>query len=389
MLTRIFLFICCCFFSVTTFATKAPATKPIIIGAIYNLTGLENMYDVESLRGAKLALSEINAAGGALGRQLQLEVIDGKSEQSAITKAAKRFANNKTNSGIVIGLNDTDMALAAIPPLEAKQKLFITTGATSPMLSSLGPESVMFACFVDSDQAAAAAEFAYDKLKVKNAIILEQNDMEYTRLLSGYFQQRFAQLGGTIIKLDTFSDSHINLKSNLKYIKSLKPTPEIFYLAAGANNVPKIIKQIRAAGFMQPILGGDSFDTNYVSDKLAKTFSQIYFTTHAYIAANNPAPKVQTFLTSYQKAYKVIPTSSFAALGYDTIKLIAKAIKDANAVDVAKVRAALLNIHDYDGITGTFNFSSNSPIPEKTVSIVQISNGKKSLVEELQPKKRF
>lgn len=375
--------ILCCFLILAT-AKTTQENNFISIGAIFNLTGNLSSIDLASKQGAELAIKEINDEGGVLGKKLELKIFDGQSNQKNIAKYAKELASSKAIANIIIGINDTDMAIAAIPEIAAKQKLFITTGATSPKLSALAPESVLFACFVDSDQAAAGAEFVFEKLNLKNVIIISQKNMEYAQLLSSYFQESYAHLGGKVLAIIPFDSEKINLDS----LKNLQTQPDLFFVACDPISAPLVINKIRDLGFKQPILGGDSFDSNRLITKGA-ILNDIYFTAHAFIAENNPDAKVAQFIKKFRKAFHKTPDSSFAALGYDTVKLLATAINNAKTIDTDKVRTALLNIKNYDGITGTFTYSDNNPIPLKTVSIIQIQNNKKSLVEERQPQNRI
>lgn len=356
---------------------------PIEIGAIYNLTGEQSALDIPSLEGAKLAVTEINAAGGVLGRPLKLVAIDGKTQPAVITAEVKELTADK-NIVAFMGLSDTDMAMAAIPAIAAVKKIFITSGATSPKLPAAAPGYVFLACFSDDQQATAAAEFAYEKLKVKTAYVLTEKDMEYAQLLARYFQQTFTKMGGKIIASDTFTHHAPDIKEQLNKIKSLAIKPDIIYLAAGPN-APLIIKQIRAAGFTQPILGGDGFDSDEMLNLPANVSNGVYYTTHTLFANNKGDAQVQQFITNYQTTYHHLPENGFAGLGYDTVKLLAKAIQTANSTDTDKIRQALLQIKFFDVVTGMMSYVNNNPIPMKTVLIVQMQNGQRFPAEQFTP----
>ncbi|MCL5260132.1 MAG: ABC transporter substrate-binding protein [Gammaproteobacteria bacterium] len=354
-------------------------TPPIIIGTIYNLSGSQSPLDQASLNGARLAVKEINAAGGLLGgRQLVLDVADGKTMQNIITAQAKRLAHDKSASGIIIGLSDTDMAVAAIPEIAAAKKLFVTSGATSPKLTSLGPNSVVMICIDDANQAARAADFAFVKLGAKHAYLFTQSDSEYTHLVSQFFKQRFSELGGDIVDTVTFTSNKLIDTKKLAALKKLPKQADVIYLAADPDTAPLIVNQIRQNGLMQPIIGGDSFDNEILLAAIKKDISNLYFTTHGFIDVANPDAKVQKFIADYIATYHEAPTTSFTGLGYDTIKIIAKAIQIAGTTDPQKVRDALLSIENYHGITGVISYVNNNPIPRKTVSIIKITAGKKT-----------
>lgn len=374
MLRRMTTILFLTFFCLEAFADNA---LPITIGAIYNLNGRQSTLDTYSADGAKLAVKEINADGGVLGKSVQLIIDDGKTDPNTITKIAENFGENQAMVA-VIGLSDTDMAVAAIPALAAHKKIFITSGATSPELPAMAPGWVFLACFGDNEQAQRAAEFSYHALHGKTALLVTQQDSRYAQLLTQYFQQRYVQLGGKISKQVTFIAKDADISSQLNAIQQNQINPDIIYVAAGPVMSVKIIKQLRQSGFRQPIIGGDSLDSDQLAKQPPQQLGDIYFTTHAFIAKNNPDPRIQKFIAAYQREYHRMPDSSFSGLGYDTVYLLVQAIRDAQSTDPVKIRAALLKIHHFQGVTGVIDYSDY--IPNKSITIIHFHDGQRSLV---------
>lgn len=368
-----------------TVSQTPPIAPPIKIGAIYNLTGPQSILDRESVRGAQLAVKQINAAGGLLNQPIELVIMDGHSNPTIVAHNAEQLAADSSIIS-VIGLNDTDLAIAAIAPITMAKKIFLSSGATSPKLSALAPQYVFFTCFCDNHQAAAAAEFAVKDLHTELAYMLTQNDMEYTRLLGSYFQQNYLEKGGKIAANDTFTSQDIDISKQLQKLKASNTHFDLIYVASDPTFAPTIIRQIRTAGFNEPIIGGDSFDSTALSLKNEKFITNnVYFTTHAFINKNNPDPSIRQFISDYVNTYQQEPETSFAGLGYDTVKIMAQAIQLARSTSTADLRASLLNINDFNGITGIISYKYGNSVPEKTVTIIQIQNGKKMLAKELRP----
>jgi branched-chain amino acid transport system substrate-binding protein len=177
----------------------APATAtPVKIGAIYNLSGAQAALGQPSLRGAQLAVKQLNAGGGVLGRQIELKAYDGKTDPAVIRQHTQTLVTSDQVVAL-IGLNDTDMLLAAAPIAAKVEKVFLTSGATSPQLPKQVPEYLYLACFGDNTQAAAGAEYAYETLHTKTAYLLFDKSMDYARLLTDYFKTRFVELGGEVV----------------------------------------------------------------------------------------------------------------------------------------------------------------------------------------------
>lgn len=370
--------------------TKAPepaaSTAPIKIAAMYNLTGAQASLDAPSANGAKLAAKEINAAGGVLGRKLELVVYDGKTDAATIGKAASQ-AIESDKVVAMFGFSDTDMALAAAPIAAKAGIVFVTSGATSPKLPEQVPDYLYMACFGDNVQGAAGAEYAIDSLKAKTAYLLVDKGMEFTLLLAKYFKERFTELGGQVVLEDTYQTGDKDYSAQITKVKRLSTPPDILYISSGPNDAGTIVKQFRDAGVDKPILSGDGFDTPLLPQIAGKGADNTYFATHSLMDATLGTDAVKKFIAAYQAEYKTAPENAFAGLGYDTVKLIADAIKRAGSDDPKAIREALQKTTNLAGVTGSITYQPGSRIPQKGVTIILVKDGKFTLAAELVPKK--
>jgi branched-chain amino acid transport system substrate-binding protein len=352
----------------------AGAVSPIKIGAIYNLAGAQSSLDSPSANGAMLAVKELNGRGGILGRELCLALYDGKTDTGTITACAHRLIGTDRVCAI-IGFSDTDMVLAAAPVAAEAGTVFITSGATSPKLPGEVPEYLFLACFGDNVQAAAGAEYATAHLGLKTAYLLVDDEMEYTRLLAAYFKERYTELGGAILLEDTFNSSATNFSAQIAALKGLDQTPELLYIASGPDEIGTIVKQFRDAGVTQPILGGDAYDTPELVRVAGAATSNVYFTTHALLDEATGTERAKAFIAAYQAEYGVAPENAFAALGYDTVMLLADAIARAGSDEPDAILRALEATKDWEGVTGSISYEQGSRIPKKGVTIVSVVNG--------------
>ena len=360
--------------------------SPIRIGAIYNLEGAQSSLDVPSANGAKLAVKEINKRGGIDGRELQLILYDGKTDPSKIEECVRLLIVNDTVPAI-IGFSDSDMVLAAAPIAAEAKTVFITSGATSPKLPEQVEIYLFLACFGDNVQAAAGAEYAYDHMDLKTSYLLIDEEMEYTRLLGKYFKERYAELGGEILLEDTYKGGTENFSAQIDALKELDQIPDMLYISSGPDDIGVIIKQFREKGIYQPIFGGDAYDTPELTKIAGENASNVYFTTHALIDEENGTARSKEFIYAYKSEYGIVPENAFAALGYDTVMLLADAIKRAESDDPRSILTALQNTKDLEGIAGNISYENGSRIPKKGVTIVSIVNGTFTFLETVIPKK--
>ncbi len=353
---------------------------PLVLGALYNLSGTQAELDVPSSQGARLAVEEVNRDGGLLGRPVRLVLEDGESKPAVVARKTAEVLKRFPSMSALMGLSDTDMVLAAAPVAARSQLLFLTPGATSPRLPAQVPKYLFLACFGDNVQAAAGAEWANKDLSARTASVLFNYSKSYTRLLQGYFETRFRQLGGQVLSVQSYTSSDDLSES----IRQLQKADLIFLSAEGPEEALKVIRLLRKAGFAAPILGGDGFDSEDVWQKHPEV-THVFFTTHAYLGSDNPDPKVVVFRKAYSQAYSGSLPDAFAALGYDAARLLMEAIAQAESSDPGDIRKALAGIRRFEGITGTMSYPSGSRIPTKSVSILQVEQGNRKLVQQLLP----
>jgi branched-chain amino acid transport system substrate-binding protein len=357
----------------------------ITIGGGFALTGDESALDLPAANGAKLAVKEINAAGGLLGKQINFIVHDSQYKMDVTAQTAKQFVE-QDKVPLFIGYTDTDSVLAAGPTFQKAKIPFITVGATSPKIPSQVGDMMFLACFGDNVQAAVGAEFSFKKFG-KNAYFLWDKGVEYTTLLGAYFKARFTELGGTLLLEDSYDDKATDFSAQITKIKALTTKPDFYYVAAMPYNVGPLVKQFRDAGIDGPIVGGDGYDTPDLIAVAGEAANNVFFTTHALMDATGGTAGIKKFMAAYKVEYGHDPENAFAALGYDTIYLLADAVKRANGTDSAAVKKALEATAGFKGITGLVTFSADAHVPQKGVTMIDVEGGKFTLGAEVVPEK--
>jgi len=360
--------------------TVQKETSEITIGSVYNLTGVQRDLDVPSARGARAAIEVINRNGGILGKKVVLSIVDGESQPQIIAKKTEELIENNPPMPGIIGLSDTDMVLAAASVAAKHKRVFLTSGATSPLLPQQVPDYLFLACFGDNVQAAVGAEWAYSKMGARDVMILYNQDSTYSNLLQGYFHTRFAELGGRVVKTLPFT-------ADFQGPLNIEPEKiDLVYLAATPDKVLTVLAALRKAGITAPVLGGDGLDIG-TAWKERKEFRDVFFTTHAYLGSDNNNPRIVAFRKYFAEIFPDIEPDAFTALGFDSVFLLAKAIDIAGSVQPAAVQKALASIKGFQGITGTVSYQRGSKIPTKSVTIISVTQGKQSAVGEFTPVK--
>jgi len=360
-------------------AGSVRAAEPVVLGAVYNLTGVQAPLDLPAARAAQLAVRVANNAGGVLGRPVELVLVDGESDPQVLAERTAGMLRRHPSMAAVLGLSDTDMVLAAAPVAARAGRVFLTSGATSPRLPIEIPDYLFLTCFADNVQAAAAAEFAWTKLSARTASIIYDGSMTYAKLLQGYFRSRFESLGGEVLSATPYENPSV-LGSAARSVKDA----DIVYLAAGPTEAGVGTALLRQAGFKGPILGGDSYD----GDAMWFAYSgvdQIYYTTHTFLGAQHLDARGVQFRDAFGKGRVSEVPASFAALGYDAVGLLLAAIKAAGSDEPAKLRAALASLKGYQGVTGVISYVSGRHVPLKPVTILSVQYGRLGFVARVTP----
>jgi len=364
---------------------RTPAPDPVRLGAVYDLSGRQAGLDRPSADGALLAARQLAARGGLLGRPLELTIADGRSDPQEVAAQTARLID--AGAVALLGLSDTDMAAAAGEVAAQRQRVFLTSGATSPQLPLQIPEWLFLACFTDNAQAAAAAEFARQTLAAERVWVVSDRDMAYTELLRRYFVDAWTARGGIVAHESPFH----GLKSAVIEIpgagESAKPplpgAPDVLFLAAGPAEAPAMVRDLRARGAALPIVGGDSFDTAALL-AAARGREPVYFTTHAFLDSADGDERARAFVRDFEKEYGRAP-DAFAALGYDAVMLLADAIARAGTAEPEAIRAALATTRDWRGVTGAITYAAGERVPRKPVYLLRAEEGRRALAATILP----
>jgi len=225
------------------------------------------------------------------------------------------------------------------------------------------------------------AEFALQSLGVRSAYLLRDTSNTYTVGLAGYFKDAFVRGGGVIVLEDSYRSGAANFSDQINRLKSLKTAPQILYISALPDDIVALVAQLRASGVLTPIIGGDGYDTPALQ-ALGKPANAVYYTTHILLDPVNGNSRAKAFIKKYRALYGKAPENAFAALGYDSVRLLVNAMIRAGSTDKNKLVASLAATRNYVGVTGAVTFSKTVHIPKKAVTVIEVSGGKLNLTGE-------
>ncbi len=357
-------------------------SEEIKIGGDLELSGGVATYGQSVLNSINLAFEDQNKKGGVLGKQLKLITADNKSEAGESTSAiTKLITQDKVVA--VLGAVTSSNTKAAVP-VSADQKIpLITPTATNSEVTINKDGSlnkwVFRSCFLDPFQGKVAANFVSDTLKLKKAAIFIDQKDDYSKGLAAEFKKVMESVGGTITDTENYVGGDKDFKSTLTRIKA--SNPEVVFVPGYYNEVGLIIKQARELGMIVPFVGGDGWDSAKLPELAgAANLNNTYFVNHMW--AEDPATK--PFADAYKAKYNADP-DALAALGYDAAQMLIAAIKTSGSTDPEKLRLALENTKDFQGVTGVITVDPKTHNPVKSAVIIKLVDGKKTLLTHVNP----
>lgn len=352
----------------------------IKIGANFELTGNVANYGSATLDGLKLAIKEVNDAGGVNGKKITIVDADNKSEASeAVNAATKLISDDKVK--VVVGPAVTANVIAESQVATDDKIPVVAPDATSPEVTVENGQVkpyIFRSCFIDPQQGTVMAKFATENLKAKTAVIYVDNSTDYSKSLGKVFKEKFEAAGGKVLDQQAFVAKDQDFKATLTTLKAANA--DVIFVPAYYEEVGKIVKQARELGITCPILGTDGWDDAKVADIAgADALNNTFFSTHY----SDKDDSVKGFVEAFKQEYGHMP-NVFAALGYDAGKMIVDAIKRAGSDDPEKIRQALEETKDLQVGTGTITMDKNHN-PIKQAVILENKNGDRVMVAKIMP----
>ena len=230
------------------------SAEPIIIGAAMAKTGFMSQFDQPDVVGVKLAIADINKAGGILGRRVRLIGADSKSDKAQIVRAATDLIGRGAQFMII----SSDFDFGGPGASVANSKNIIAFGtAGSPRFGVQGIGKNAFTMdTLSTAEGGVIAEWAYSK-GWRSAYVLQDNFIDYTKTEGDAFNYRWPQLPGTkIVGSDVFQNSDPSISSQVSRIRGLSEQPDFIFLPSCTPGGASATRQIRAAGINTPIIAG-------------------------------------------------------------------------------------------------------------------------------------
>jgi branched-chain amino acid transport system substrate-binding protein len=364
--------------ALTVLTAASLAQETIKIGEYASLTGKEAAFGTSSHNGTQLAIEEINAAGGVLGRKLELITEDDQSKQGESATIAKKLISRDKVVGI-LGEVASMRSLEAAPICQAYKTPMISPSSTNPKVTQIG-SYIFRVCFIDPFQGTVMAKFAKDTLKLHRVALLTSVSSAYSVGLAKYFKERFLADGGEIVIEQKFTEGDKDFNAQLTAIKAAGV--EGIFVPGYYTEAALISKQARELEMTIPLFGGDGWEAPELIEIGGTAVEGCYYSTH--YSPQVDSPKVKAFVAKFQARYDGKTPDAMAALGYDSAGVMADAIRRAGSTEGPAVRDAIAATNGYQGVTGTTTMDKDRN-PTKSAVVIEVKDGQFKFVQSVAP----
>jgi branched-chain amino acid transport system substrate-binding protein len=358
-------------------ASATLAQDTIKIGEFASMTGKEATFGQFSHKGTLLAIEEVNAAGGVLGKKIELLLEDNQSKPGESATIVKKFIS-RDKVVAVLGEIVSSRTLEAAPICQTAKIPLVSPGATAPEVTTKG-DYIFRACFIDPFVGTITAKFARDTLKVRRAAILSSVSSAQSVGLAKFFRERFAAEGGTIVADQKFSEGDKDFRAQLTAIRAAGV--EGVFIPAYYTEAALICKQARELGLTVPLLGTDGWESSEFLSIGGAAVEGCYLVTH--YSPENRSPLVAGFHERFQKRWGTA-SNALCALGYDSAMMLVDAIRRAGTTDGPKLRDALAATKNFPGAAGTISLDAQRN-PTKSAVVLTVKNGKFAFLQDVAP----
>ncbi len=359
-------------------AAGPDASADIIkVGEFASLTGSEATFGQSSHHGTQLAVDQLNAAGGVLGKKIQLLTEDNQSQAGQSATVVRKLISS---DGVVAILGEvaSSRSLEAAPICQQNKVPMISPSSTNPKVTETG-DYIFRVCFIDPFQGTVMANFAGKRLQLKNVAILTDVKSDYSVGLTKFFKEGFLAAGGKIAVEQNYSGGDKDFNAQLTAIKAANP--DGLFVPGYYTEVGLIALQAKQLNLAFPMFGGDGWESSSLVPIGGAALEGDYFSTH--FSPQDTTPAVQAFAKDFLAKFHE-PSDAMAALGYDSLMLLADAIKRAGTTEGTKVREALAATKDFHGATGNITIDPARNASKPAV-ILTITNGGFQYIETVAP----
>jgi branched-chain amino acid transport system substrate-binding protein len=359
---------------------SAASGPPIKIGASFPLTGDNAATGQKALNGIKLAVQQINAKGGVVGRPLEIVSGDDQCDPKQSAFVAQKFAAD----GVIALASHycSGAALAALPIIKESGMLYVDVAAVSSKLPAAGYDKYFTTMYNGSQPGQFTAKLMKDKLGVKTVVVLDDKTPANAEFADGFIATAKELGGPRVLFRDHITQGQKDFSAFVTRLKGANA--DALYAVCYYPECGLLLRQMREQNLKTVFVGTDSLlDPAFV--KIAGNDAA----EGAMIVTQPGAEELESarqFVDAYKKAFGGTDPGNVAPYAYDAVWVIAKAYDAVGKVDndaAAKWLHGLTAANAIQGATGKLFWRPNGTITEFFFSTYRVHDGDFAFAKDL------
>jgi branched-chain amino acid transport system substrate-binding protein len=350
---------------VVTWAPWRKKLEVIKIGAIQPMTGTVASWGQHGERAMRIAVQEINAAGGIRGHQVQLILEDSQGDPKVGVNALKKLID-VDKVPLVIGDAISPVSFATAPIASTRHVVLLSPGSTAALLTREGGNYFFRVMPSDALQSKITAEWIAG-LGFRDVAVVGTNNV-WGKGLVEFFSREFPKRGGRLALEQLVGEQVSDFRTVIEKIRAADP--DAIYAPLYQTQAGQFLRQLKQLGVPIQVFGADVYEAPELLETAGDAANGVLFTT--FVQQDNDISR--NFRAKYRAEYGMDPIN-YAYFAYDAMKLAAHAIDEAG-YNAARIRQALLRTRDFRGATGITAFDEHGDVTTKTFEKMQIRGGR-------------
>jgi|ADurb_Cas_02_Slu_FD_contig_51_1926680_length_1560_multi_5_in_0_out_0_1 branched-chain amino acid transport system substrate-binding protein len=349
----------------------------IKLGFLGATTGDVANYGIPGKKGMEMAIDDLNAQGGILGKKVEGVYEDNKGENSEIALIATKYI---TRDKVVAMVGDpcTGLTKVAADIAQKNKVVIFSAGATGTGVVEIG-DYVFRNTLLDQFAVPSVVDWMMNSKGWKKFAIITSLNNGYSTALTPVFQEAIKAKGGKIVNEDTINDGETDFTAQITKLKNTGA--DVLVFTGYYREAALLQNEAKKQGLDITLLGGDGL---YGHDliKLGKDAVEEKVIYYCGFSSDQPSPETDAFIKKYVEKYKEQP-DMFSAQYYDAIMILAKAMTDAKSTDPSVFKDELAKLKDYPGVSGNTTFRADREPIKSPICLITVKDGEFFLLEKI------
>ncbi len=349
----------------------------IKLGFLGATTGSVANYGIPGEKGMKLAIKEVNEAGGVLGQQLQGIYEDNKGDNTEIANITTKYIT-RDKVAALIGDPCTGLTKVAADIAQKNKVVIFSAGATGADVVEIG-DYVFRNTLLDIFAAPAVVDWMLDDQGWKNIAVMTSLNNGYSTALTPVFKEALQARNANIVIEESVNDGETDFTAQVTKLKN--SGADVLVFTGYYTEAALIMNEAQKQNLDIKLIGGDGlYGQDLAKLGLSAVEEKVIF--YCGFSTDQPSAETADFLEKYRAEYNEEP-DMFSAQYYDAVKIIAAAMEKSGSADPTVYRDELAQLRDYPGVSGQTTFRSDREPIKSPVFLMTVKDGKFALVNKI------